>query len=413
MFYTVGEKIRQVRQQFHLKQGIFQHFGITQHYLSMIETNKRQPPEKTLIDIYDALVTLTEGEMRSLYTLDEFLKNPEEQAREFFEQRLTIDTIVDQYDELMSVAKQYNLTSYMIQLDKLLGQYYFMRNDGQEAVKHFQIAIDRAIKEDINPYHLYQQFGIMLRKLGRYVESISKLSIAIGYAKTEEQIKEIDALLILTYYQMGQHQLALEMINQLTSKANIYPSKHYVKAILIKVEILRNNGLILESRDYLLALLDEPEYEPYLKHIYHSLGWNYIANHEYSKALEILKKAFSYRESDLEKALTLLLIGAVYFEMEEYEEAQSYYTQIKSTILSSWSTNSKKMWFDKQLDLYWRTKQMDKVVLLQQELKELVETEALPEDTVNQIKKTFLKQVSTRTSLSEEEYSPLYNFLVF
>ena len=56
---------------------------------------------------------------------------------------------------------------------------------------------------------------------------------------------------------------------------------------------------------------------------------------------------------------------------------------------------------------------MDKVVLLQQELKELVETEALPEDTVNQIKKTFLKQVSTRTSLSEEEYSPLYNFLVF
>ena len=71
------------------------------------------------------------------------------------------------------------------------------------------------------------------------------------------------------------------------------------------------------------------------------------------------------------------------------------------------------MWFDKQLDLYWRTKQMDKVVLLQQELKELVETEALPEDTVNQIKKTFLKQVSTRTSLSEEEYSSLYNFLVF
>lgn len=50
------------------------------------------------------------------------------------------------------------------------------------------------------------------------------------------------------------------------------------------------------------------------------------------------------------------------------------------------------MWFDKQLDLYWRTKQMDKVVLLQQELKELVETEALPEDTVNQIKRHFLNR---------------------
>ena len=39
MFLTVGEKIRQARQQFNLKQGSFRNFGITQHYLSMIETN--------------------------------------------------------------------------------------------------------------------------------------------------------------------------------------------------------------------------------------------------------------------------------------------------------------------------------------------------------------------------------------
>ena len=42
LFLTVGEKIRQARQQFNLKQGSFRNFGITQHYLSMIETNKRQ-----------------------------------------------------------------------------------------------------------------------------------------------------------------------------------------------------------------------------------------------------------------------------------------------------------------------------------------------------------------------------------
>ena len=66
MFYTVGEKIRQVRQQFHLKQGIFQHFGITQHYLSMIESQKRQPTLEMIDQIYDAFYILTNGEIKNL-----------------------------------------------------------------------------------------------------------------------------------------------------------------------------------------------------------------------------------------------------------------------------------------------------------------------------------------------------------
>lgn len=411
MFLTVGEKIRQVRQQFHLKQGIFQHFGITQHYLSMIETNKRQAPEKTLIDVYDALVKLTEGEMQSLYTLDEFLKTPEEQAIEFLDKHLTIDTISSRYDELMNIAKQYNLTTYIIQLDELLGKHYFMRNEGQASIKHFKTAINRAIKEGINPYHLYQHFGIVLRKLGRYAESISKLSIAIGYAQTEEQVQDINILLMVTYYRMGQYQLALEVIDQFVSESTVYNIGHYVGIMVVKEGVLRKQGKFLEARNCLLPLVDKPQYETYFKHIYHCLGWNYIENQEYSKALEILKKAFPYRESDLEKALTILLIGGVYFEMGQYEEAQCYYSQVKSIILSSCSINSKKIWFNKQFDLYWHTKQMDKIELLHNELKEMMETEGVPEDIVNEIKNTMFKQITKHISLKEEEYSFLYNFL--
>ena len=72
MFLTVGDRIRQIRQQFNLKQGVFKQFGITQHYLSMIETNKRQAPQETLKDIYDALLILTDGEVESLYTFEMF-----------------------------------------------------------------------------------------------------------------------------------------------------------------------------------------------------------------------------------------------------------------------------------------------------------------------------------------------------
>lgn len=208
MFSTVGEKIRQVRQQFHLKQGVFINFGITQHYLSMIETNKRQAPLKTLTDIYEALMNLTEGELESIYTLEEFLKTPEEQAIEFIESHLELKEIAEFYEKMMEIAQNYHLTEYIIKLEELLGNYYYFMNKGQKAVMHFKSAIMRARDSEINPYHLYRQLGVILRKLGRYAESISSISLAIGCAQTEEQIQDAKVLLMLTYYRMGQFNLS-------------------------------------------------------------------------------------------------------------------------------------------------------------------------------------------------------------
>ena len=88
MFLTVGDKIRRIRQQFNLKQGVFKQFGITQHYLSMIETNKRQAPQETLKDIYEALLTLTNGEVESLYTFEAFCMPIEVQAKHWLKEQL-------------------------------------------------------------------------------------------------------------------------------------------------------------------------------------------------------------------------------------------------------------------------------------------------------------------------------------
>lgn len=413
MFATVGDKIRQVRQQFHLKQGIFVKFGITQHYLSMIETNKRQAPQKTLIDIYEALMSLTDGQLASLYTLEEFLKTPEEQAIEFIENHLDVEEIAKLYDEMMLIAQTYHLTEYIIRLEELLGEYYFFINDGNKAVQHLKSAIIRARDLDINPYILCLQLGVILRKLGRYVESISSLSLAIGCSKTEEQAQDAKVLLIVTYYRMGKYDLTEEVISQIEAPDSTYHIGHYVGAKIIKEGSLRKQGYLLEARECLLPLASDDKYEPYYKHVYHCLGWNYIEAREYGKALETLKIAYPYRESEIEKALTILLIGGVYFEMGNYEEAQTYYTQVKETILSSCSVNSKKIWFDKQFDLYWHTDQIEKIKQLQLELILLIDEGQMSQDVVDEIKKNMFERISNHISLKEEEYSFLYNFLSF
>ena len=46
MLLTIGEKIRQVRKQYGLKQVAFESFGFSRNYISMLETNKRSLNEE-------------------------------------------------------------------------------------------------------------------------------------------------------------------------------------------------------------------------------------------------------------------------------------------------------------------------------------------------------------------------------
>ena len=41
MFLTIGEKIRQEREKYGLKQIAFESYGLARNYISMIETEKR------------------------------------------------------------------------------------------------------------------------------------------------------------------------------------------------------------------------------------------------------------------------------------------------------------------------------------------------------------------------------------
>lgn len=368
LFLTVGEKIRQARQQFNLKQGVFRNFGITQHYLSMIETNKRQAPEQTLRDIYDAFINLTNGEMESLYTFEEFCLPIELQVSRWLDQQLDSAILPQKYEELILVAEKYSLGEYIILIDERMGEYYFKAQDYSMMAYHYRRAIANSRKFKLNPSSLYFEFGRRQRKIGKYDEAVLILGLACSVTKelSPDSLLVCDAqiYLALTYHRMKEYRLGLEVVNELLKNKDNLKEGRYVGTLIVKELCMRRLEGAEKSRKYLYELLDSDilnQFPSFSHYVYHSLGWNYLESQKYEKALEALQKALPLRPKQLDKAITTLFIGRIYFEIGQYEEAQKYYSETKETILLSESLRTKRLWIDEQLDLYCKLNQIHQV----------------------------------------------------
>lgn len=417
LFLTVGEKIRQARQQFNLKQGSFRNFGITQHYLSMIETNKRQAPEQTLRDIYDAFINLTNGEIESFYTFEEFCLPIELQVSRWLDQQLNSETLPQRYEELMLIVEKYSLGEYMISIDERMGEYYFKVQDYLMMAYYYRRAIGNSLKFRQNPASLYFKFGRCLRKIGKYDEAVVNLCLACTAAKelTEDSVLVCDAhiYLALTYHRLKEYRLGLEVVNELLKNKDNLKEGRYVGTLIVKELCMRRLEGAEKSRKYLYELLDSDilnQFPSFSHYVYHSLGWNYLESQKYEKALEALQKALPLRPKQLDKAITTLLIGRIYFEIGQYEEAQKYYSETKETILLSESLRTKRLWIDEQLDLYCKLNQIHQVKELFIELKSLVDIDKFPESMLYELKTSMYKRFEGLSPLRREEYLFLYNF---
>lgn len=417
MFLTVGDRIRQIRQQFNLKQGVFKQFGITQHYLSMIETNKRQAPQETLKDIYEALLILTDGEVESLYTFDSFCIPVETQVKQWLEEQLNSDDFHEKYELFISITEKYHLDKQQVEINKKMARYYFKISDYQAMSHYYRRAIGCAMKHQLNPAHLHMKFGKSLLTIGHYDGAVLNLCLATNSAQalTERSLIAYDAqiFLALTYHRMKEYKLGLEVINHLLTKEHGLVEGRYIGVIILKEMCTRGIEGSEVSRKYLLKLLDSDQlkqYPEYVHVVYHTLGWNYIEAKKYNEALEAMQIALPLRKKELDKALTMLLIGHINAEIGQYEIAQKYYHQIKDRIFLSNSLRTKRLWIDEQLDLYCRLNQMEEIKELFAELRQLVCERKFPESMLYELKATIYKRFEGEIPLRKEEYRFLNDF---
>ncbi|MDD5985912.1 MAG: tetratricopeptide repeat protein, partial [Turicibacter sp.] len=207
--------------------------------------------------------------------------------------------------------------------------------------------------------------------------------------------------------------LGLEVVNELLKNKDNLKEGRYVGTLIVKELCMRRLEGAEKSRKYLYELLDSDilnQFPSFSHYVYHSLGWNYLESQKYEKALEALQKALPLRPKQLDKAITTLLIGRIYFEIGQYEEAQKYYSETKETILLSESLRTKRLWIDEQLDLYCKLNQIHQVKELFIELKSLVDIDKFPESMLYELKTSMYKRFEGLSPLRREEYLFLYNF---
>ena len=418
MFLTTGEKIRQARKQFNLKQGSFHHFGITQHYLSMIETNKRQVPEQTLRDIYEAFIQLTDGEIQSVYTFEEFCLPIESQVSQWLEQQLNSGVLPQSYEELMQMAEKYSLGEYVISIDDQMGHYYFKEQDYSMMAYYYRRAIASSINFEINPAELCIKFARYLRKIGEYEDAVSNLCLAESTAKVLEDkstLYEAQIFLALTYVRMKKFSLAHELAEELLKYQSDLRGGRFVGAWMVKELSVRGLEGPEASRKYLCQLLEsDAKYDhPVLLHfIYRNLGWNYIESKQYEEALEALNQCLPMSPGKLEEALINLLMGHIYYELKIYDKAQECFDLSKQTIFESESLRRKKLWLDEQLELYCSLNQTEEIKELFNELNDLVAKGKFLESKLYELKASTYKKFEEKVFDREEKLLFFYDLFL-
>ena len=82
--------MKRVRLRSGLKQSAFERYGISQHYLSLIENNRRQPSAKMKQKLYVAFCELTQDQPQLSELLIDLLKDAQDEAREWIAKRLAL-----------------------------------------------------------------------------------------------------------------------------------------------------------------------------------------------------------------------------------------------------------------------------------------------------------------------------------
>lgn len=400
MFLTIGDKIREARAKYGLKQIAFESYGFSRNYISMIETKKRSLNENMFRTMYDAICELSGYQYPQEYSYDEFIKSPINQARDWLEQNCDIEIALNHYQQYNQIAMEYNQIHYQIKLEKILGNYYIKKGQLLLANNHLLKAIGYCIQHSINPASLYERVGKNYILMGQYQEAISAFNLSMNCLDdaNREHLNRIMYCIAFSYLNDGKDDESLEWINPILSQ-NEFPQLR-AAGYLIKETILKRKGQAEEGRQVLLEFISNPCYEEYLGFAYHNLGCSFKDSGLYDEALEALQTALAYRDSPQEHAMTKCLMGEIYFKIADYEKAQKLLLEVKDIVFSHCLIEQKEATIAWGFELYWTTRNFKSVLKLLEDVVGLVEDEILPlsiyTNLQNRIYKSIIEDVLKR-----------------
>lgn len=352
-YSNVATKLKKSRQHFSIKQSEFEKYGISQHYISMIESSARKPSLEMIESIHTALFKLTKGEIETLYPKDDFMMSLEDQVSQWLHKEFNqITSLILYYDECIRVLYRYELYELAYEIHQRLFRHYLEQKNFKIAFKFYTASIADIIKSGKSPGLLYIEFGDMMRQNCQYENALIYYLLALDQVPSENEYTYYKLIYKIghTYFKLDKLADCIFYTEKIITSCPI--TEVLAAGKLLQGQILYKQKNYELSRITLNQVINELDYCPYFSYAYYNIALSFHQEENYPEALKMLDQSLKYINCDTEKLATLLFLSIIYFKMQDYTQSILYCEESKKLLSSDVEYCFIKDWYHHALELF-------------------------------------------------------------
>ncbi|GFZ32552.1 transcriptional regulator [Clostridium zeae] len=331
-FYNPSEKIRRMRKKFRVNQAALEGINMTRAFISMMESGKRNVSKASSKHLAERFNEIAKRISVNLNLDDEyFSRQPEEDARYYIENELKEENNHKKLEELIDVARGYELNDLLAKLYRLDADKYVNEKNYGNAFKSFSNALGKYKElkdEEAQPY-IYNAIGVCKSRRNEHEEAIFYFKQALLYAREKKDsiyYFRANLNLAISYFHSKQYEKSINILND-----NIIANKEEVEySILTDARIIRANVLHETDRkneainEYLKLVEDiKGKDDIMLAYSYNNLGEYYYNIGKYQESLHYISEAQRLKNKVSKDTLanTLNTKGKVFYKQGMYDES--------------------------------------------------------------------------------------------
>lgn len=404
VFLTIGEKIKEIRKIYNLKQNAFSSHGISQNYISMIEMEKRQPTFEMIDQIYDACYVLTKGKVQAQYDKETFRRPPSEQVEHYLNLCCANQDIWDHYENSLKLAQKYNLVKALYRLNTEIGEYcYLVLLNEEQSTHYYLLALQYAIQLNEGIELVYTNLGRNMQWVMNNKQALIYYNLAVEVTVDKNSLNYYRLLLniSLIHIELDEFQNAIEVCDYIITHCenqdlctSVMITRHYLYTQINDFEKAKQDYDTYLERNYNID---------YLGYIYHNEAYALMMNERNDEALIVIEKAFVFLKKVDEISSLIFLKGEILLNLGDYLESLTCFHQSKKSLVNSKDQRQIKEWYTKCLEVYFILNDDEKIKNLFVEMRKLNLANWFPTDILNEMKIKGMAYCLEKMMLQEQQ----------
>nr|WP_274600935.1 hypothetical protein [Clostridium yunnanense] len=318
-----------MRKQLGINQSLLEDVNMTRAFISMMESGKRRISRKSS-EILARKFNSIAKEMSININLDDqyFYRLPEEDAKFYCEKELSKKEIShEELEDIIEVAKTYQLSDMLINAYKINGEIYFVESDYMKAFTNFSNSLGKCkeVNENLLQTYIYNAMGVCKIRRNEDEEAVFYFSQALWYAKEQDNdlyFIKASYNLALGYSKIKEYDKCLEVIEKNILEKDISEkNEDLLKARILKANTYLRLGKkeeVLQEYVKIINALKEDDIDT-LSMLYNNIAEYHYKNEQFEESLKYINKAQKLRNREF-TSIILDTKGKIFLKQGLYNE---------------------------------------------------------------------------------------------